>query len=714
MKNVFNSLLNISILLCFVPLTQLNAQQTEVKSDFYLFEEVKIFSDTHVHSLQQHGIMVAGRKHLPFVYVSESQEIELHLYAKEKMLEHIRFLPQAGVEVLDSLLVIQGTHLRLLLRLHQISLRDLWSLTFVYMEDSVARNYQLPLFPYAKTKAFFYPNQDDLFIGEEKRFELLSNQIQSIRFDGEWITKNGYEYRLLFEEGRGYIDLIAHQTGMLKTDIEVPLRKPIYDQESSVLMHSISLEQHQLSVKGSRLSFLRFDQREVIRVENSREGFELQIDNHRGLQINKTYRIEDREEGGGVLIAELYTLRRLSNDKVLCVFRPYFYHKVTDGYMFIKDGDQPLFLTNINVLSEAKINKISILRNGGIWSDNLQVKPGEIVDIRIEGDALETARFFVEDLEDLSSDTLIRNEKVANYRLRVPLNIRKKQLSVFNFNKNTGFVLSVVEHQIPKQLDFVYVDYGDGERAVTSIHQPVFYNHTIRDIVLSFDEFAIDDLSHLYGKQFLEVAIRFLGPNDELIEMHTVDFLEICPGDNSPRFPFYATSSCRKSSFSVNALFSKKTHALEDWSKIEMQIQHKKTQYAQEGYSHKMIFVLQKRFTFDVDLSFPAGLLIQRVGDRNLPVLGGVSLAMIAQFSFYDKDKMRRLKPFKLGAGFLAQNAFNFNPEADRDLGIVAIASVFTTRKDRKLSFPMYAGFGYFIYEDRFFYLVGPGIRLSF
>jgi hypothetical protein len=258
------------------------------------------------------------------------------------------------------------------------------------------------------------------------------------------------------------------------------------------------------------------------------------------------------------------------------------------------------------------------------------------------------------------------------------------------------------------------VDYGDGERSVTSIHQPVFYNHTIRDIVLSFDEFAIDDLSHLYGKQFLEVAIRFLGPNDELIEMHTVDLLEICPGDNSPRFPFYATSSCRKSSFSINALFSKKTHALEDWSKIEMQIQHKKTQYAQEGYSHKMIFVLQKRFTFDVDLSFPAGLLIQRVGDRNLPVLGGVSLAMIAQFSFYDKDKMRRLKPFKLGAGFLAQNAFNFNPEADRDLGIVAIASVFTTRKDRKLSFPMYAGFGYFIYEDRFFYLVGPGIRLSF
>jgi len=124
---------------------------------------------------------------------------------------------------------------------------------------------------------------------------------------------------------------------------------------------------------------------------------------------------------------------------------------------------------------------------------------------------------------------------------------------------------------------------------------------------------------------------------------------------------------------------------------------------------------LRKLMTFDVDVSFPAGLVIKRVGVDGFPGLSGISLAMLAQFSFYDKERIRRLKPYKVGAGFLAQNAFNFNPEnTQRDLGIVVLGSVYPTRLDGKLTFPLFAGFGYFINEERFFYLIGPGIRISF
>jgi hypothetical protein len=116
-----------------------------------------------------------------------------------------------------------------------------------------------------------------------------------------------------------------------------------------------------------------------------------------------------------------------------------------------------------------------------------------------------------------------------------------------------------------------------------------------------------------------------------------------------------------------------------------------------------------------VDVSVPAGLFVQNLGrGEPLASLTGISFAMIAQFSFYRRNEIQKLIPFKAGVGFLAQNAFNFNPEARRDLGIIAIASVYPIRGTNKVSFPLYGGFGYFLQENKFFALIGPGIRVSF
>jgi hypothetical protein len=79
---------------------------------------------------------------------------------------------------------------------------------------------------------------------------------------------------------------------------------------------------------------------------------------------------------------------------------------------------------------------------------------------------------------------------------------------------------------------------------------------------------------------------------------------------------------------------------------------------------------------------------------------------MFAQFSFYQKGEIQRLRPYKIGAGFLAKNAFNFNPDAERDRGIVIIGSVYPSGKERKFSFPLYSGIGCFLNEDKFFYLL--------
>jgi len=69
----------------------------------------------------------------------------------------------------------------------------------------------------------------------------------------------------------------------------------------------------------------------------------------------------------------------------------------------------------------------------------------------------------------------------------------------------------------------------------------------------------------------------------------------------------------------------------------------------------------------------------------------------------------------KLGFGFIALNAFNFSSQnINRDMSLVALVSLYPTTKDRKLNFPLYMGGGYFLSENKFFFLVGPGIQVSF
>jgi hypothetical protein len=684
--------------------------------------DIEMRSDTFVISWKKHAVDVRGTLQLPVYFKQEGQVAELRLIPQspsEARTVMIQLAEHLDYDVIEELMFVEGGYFRCKVRFKDPISSDMMKFTLRIKEsedNSDFRNVDIPLFPFTYTRAFFYVGEDDMYVGEEKRFELLTNVKGNIRIDGEWKSHDGHlDYRVVMDGDKTYMMLVPSEIGGWNFSIQLPLKRPSWDPQTGLISYVTYTPEQQLNIRNSRLTFLKFDQKELIRKEGVKEGFEVQIDNHRNLAINKTYRIEDREEKGGALIAELFTVRRLSNDKVIGILRPYDFHRFSDGYLFIKDGDQAVYLTNINILPEAKISKVMTFRaGGGSWSPQVTVYPGEVIDVKLEGEGLETGNFYFEDLEDVSPDTLTKNDRVANFRIKVPLNIRKSSLMIYNDKKPTGFSLLVKEHLIPREFDFVYLHYGDGEIAVNSINTPIFYDHTIKNIVFSFDHDKIDQGTFLHGKQFLELEVRFLGPKDELLEMHTLDYIEICPGESSPRFTYYQSNSCNRSDISINELFSRKTHDLPVWSKIEITLRHKKGVYQKDGFSKKMQILLQKRSTFDVDLSFPTGLLIRKVGDTNLPNFGGISLAMIAQVSFYEKDKMRKLRPFKVGAGFLAQNAFNFNPEAERDLALVAIASVYPTTRDRKLSFPIYAGFGFFMYESRFFYLLGPGVRVNF
>ncbi len=693
------------------------AQTTPPPTLSSIFRDITLQSDTFIFQYPQDTITYRQETHLAFYYSSEEQVVAVRLTPMDKAYfskRSIGLAASADYDLLDSILWVNDSYFQFRLRFRGISKSDFLHLTFIVTGNERTHHLPLRLFPYTRTTALFYTGNDDLYIGEEKSFELITNNLYNLKLDGVWYKQGNVEYRLTEKDGMGYISIIPNVTGTQRLRLAFATHKP-YLNDARQIRYTLEEQEFTFIARESRLRFLRIEQREIIREQDNREGVEIQIDNDRHLQIHKTYRIEDREERGGPLVAELYTVRRLSNDRMLCLIRPYLYHRISDGYLFIKDGDDPKFITNINILPEARISKISILREGQKWTTERSVLPGETVEIRLEGEGLSQARFYFEDLEDVSSDTITRNDKVANYVVKIPLTIRKSAIEIYNQGKRTGMSLTVREYERPRPLDFVYIDYGEGPMAANTLNQLVLYPHTIRDVVLSFDAAKIDRGEQLYGRQILEIDVRITGSRNELVELLTINTVEICPDETSPRAAFYRSPSCNRQGIPLNSRLSRKTHSLDDWSKIEIIIRHKRERYGGEGYSQRIEIVRQKLVTFDIDVSFPAGLVIKKLGVDGFPGLGGISLAMLAQFSFYDKEQVRRFKPFKLGAGFLAQNAFNFNPDVrDRDLGLVVLGSLYPIRKEAKLNFPLYGGAGYFLNQSKFFFLIGPGIRVNF
>ena len=680
-------------------------------------QDIEITSDTALFSAQKNAIQFRGKFYLPFEYSSENQIIEIKIYPSAKNeINNLQVIPSKDYQILDSILFYNNSYYQFRIQFNQLSSTDFLALNFIIENKSKTSNIQIPIFAYTQTSAIFYQPIEDVYIGEEKKYEIITNNIANLKLSSEWQHVNHFDYQLKEENGKAFIYIIPNKMGQQNLPIIFTTKKPFIT-SNGIISYDLPVREYKFNIRASRLSFLRIDDKNIIVPQNFKTPIEITLENHRLLELEKTYRIEKQEERGGELIAELFTKTRLSNDKVICIIRPYAFHSMTDGFLFIKDGDVPKFLTNANLLPDVKISSIEILRGGNDWINSNEVFPGEKINIRFRGVGLSRANLILEDITYFTKDTLaINNDIMANFVMEIPIDFKKKSIEIFNKTKQLGNQLIVKEFQRPKKLDFVKVNYGNGDKLLTRLNETIFANNVMKDVVLEFDTDLIDSYEDLYGKQFMEINIRLLGARNELIEFKTIDNLEFCPSENSPRFNFVNGKTCSNNIIQINDYLDRKTFGLEDWSKIEIIVKHKKNKYdGEEGYEQKVFIVLQKLITFDVEVSFPAGLIIKKIGEEGFPSLGGISLAMIAQFTFYDAQKIRVEKPYKIGAGFIALNAFNFSPNIqDRDLGILVLGSVYPLKNTRKLSFPLYMGFGYFLNQSKLFYLIGPGIRINF
>lgn len=710
-------LLSFSVIIFCTVLTQtIFAQLNEFKSTFPEMDSLVIQSGNAFYSTSKHIRYLNRRPHLYFEFQSSEQSIRGEFYSTDTTFKKLKLEPSNDFEITDSLKFISNRVYTFQIRFKNLPDATFPALTFsVFDSTEIPTLHEIPLFPYTLTKAAIYPGNEDLYLGESRMIEITTNNADNLILDGFWKTGEQFDYRLVKNATNALLFLEPKTRGEQRFSLQLETKKPYIDSLGR-LTSTLPEITHNFTVKNSRHVFLRMDTREITRDPSNPNGTEIQLDNNRKLQLNKTYRIEAKEDIGSPLIAELFTKTRLNNDKVLCIFRPYADHSVTNGNLFIKDGDTPVFMTNVEISPLPEIQQVSVLRYGEDWSTNLFAQPGETIDLRIEGKNLKKANYRLDELKNNAGDSLTNTDAVRNFRYKIPLYITKKQLELFDGDNKTDISLSIREFNRPKPLDFVFVDYGEGEKQVDTLNQPILFAKTIKDVVVTFRGDKIDSPDLLYGRQQIQIKVRMEDKNGGLIETKNVGNFIICPNEASPRFNFYPQKGCRMDEISLNSYLNKKTYSLTEWSRIELIIEHVPGAYNSEGYSQRIVIYQQKLVTFDVDVSIPAGLITQRIGkgEKLSPLFGGIGFAMIAQFSFYKQGEIQQLLPVKVGAGFLAQNAFNFNEDAERDLGLVLIGSVYPMQRKGKLNFPLYGGFGYFMQEAKFFFLIGPGIRVSF
>ncbi len=679
-----------------------------------LVEKTELINTEKSFNSKDNIIEHEGEKQLYFEFRAIEEEFVLRLYPARRYKNYsFNIVGTSDYEIIDSVFFINDEYYQTKIVFKRIVDNPRLSLKIsAQSEDGKIFISEVPLFPIAVMECDFVSIPDDTFIGEESILEIFTNLPQNIEISSRWSSSGNFNYRILRRRNEILVNLIITKTGREEMDLFLNLKRPIRD-ENGKLKYKYGPLKINLNVKGSRLAFLNSSEKEVVFDQESREqGIEVQLDYHAQLKMQTTYRIEAQEQAGGALIAEIFTKSRLANNKVLCVLRTYNYHNQSDGFLYLKEGDAARFITNFSVVPHTNIEKIKIMREGTAWQETNVVYPGEDIIIRLEGQSLQRASIAIEDLIIQSGDTLLNRDNIIELRATVPINIRRRTLQIMDNNSPTGKNLVVREYSKFRSYDYILIDYGAGEKYIDMISGPQFYNRTIQDIIITFDHDLIDD-EMFHGVQSIDLDIRITGSKGEVFEVLSLNNNVVVPGALSPRFAYYDRRNA-VTRINLNQYLRRKTYDLDDWAKIELVFKPTDTKGTRRDDIKTIDIIVQRDFRFDIDVSFPAGLITKKFdGESGYGNLSGISMAMIAQFSFYQKDKIARFKPYKIGAGFIAINALNFSETAHRDMGIVVIGSLYPTTRSTRMTFPLYFGGGYLLNDAKAFVLLGPGIRVS-
>lgn len=679
-----------------------------------ILDQLIVRLDTQMYIYKQHKKNIQGRDVLPVMYRSPEETLVIEIQKDKGLSIDTAFIePSVHYQIIwqrfQSDKHLYSAHIKI----SDIHRTSAFPVIISYTQNGHKKTEEFNLFPYVQMSFNVRQKSDEIYVGEEALLELNTNFPENVLPVEDWQEGEVAQYRIIRQDNRWYIQIIPLVVGRHQVNFRVPIHKPIIVEESFRYYKDISL---MINVRSSQLFYIQIDPKEfVFDPVNRTEPLRAEIDFHRNLKKNKTYRIENTESRG-TLIAEIVPKRQISSKRMECDIYLYNIHLQQRGLLYLKDGDEPLFTTNFSVLPAVSVQQVEISRDGVNWIRNLVVFPGEKVYVRILGTSLHKGLLHFGNVSQRFVDTISITENRIEYLLSIPEHITLREIPILIANKATPYKILIREYQKPRPLDFISIDYGEGFRPLLTLSSTIFFEKILKDVLVQANTDMLDDKNQFYGKQYLLIIIDIYGSRGELLEKLTIQDICFCPSPKSSRYHFYDKKDCSPKVIRMNDYLRKKTYTLDRWSKVVITIMHDREKYEESGFSRSFEIILHQSIRVDVDVSFPAGLLVLTPGQDRITNFSGISMAMLAQTSFYRQNAFARMHPFKIGAGFLALNSFNFsdNPNILRDMCIVGLISFFPVSRESKMNFPLYAGGGYFLSEKRFFWLLGPGIRVSF
>jgi hypothetical protein len=694
--------------------------QSVVKEGF--FDQIILRIDTFSFSSAKYQLQYHGEKYIFFRSMNNQDFCEVTLYPHEDALvEDVELLSSSDFGIIDSLRHFDGKYYRGKIKFNDIENSRNLSLIFsIKLKNGKYVNYQTKLYPFSETTVSYDNEPVELFVDEEKVIELPCSHVFNIKLDHDMSEFDDDDIKLSPSINALKIKIKPRTLGSRILNLKLKTVKPFVN-EHGELTYDLPPLKINLVAKPNRLDYINPEKNTVYFNSDYKSSEDFQFDYNHNMGMRKTYRIEDQQENGGNLIAELFTQSQVGNsNKMICRLRTFSLHRMGDGYLYIKDGDRTRFLTNFNIIEKPRIDDISIMHNGEDWIGNLSCYPGEKIEIRVKGTGLLQSTFQFDGAESIFRDTARLSDEVAFYIVKIPVNIPKKKMNVFMNKVITQYTFNIKEYQQPTDLDFISVNYGESNIPLSSdvLNKPIFYEGNIKDINLLFDSDKIDEKGRLNGKQYVNIEVKIFNSKNDLLEIQNINNIVICPGETSPRSAFYDLKDCKNQSVNLNDYIVHKTYSLNPFTQIYITVSHSYDKHGVGSRSRQIKLIMKRKYNLDVQVSFPAGLLTYKFSNGHdslykpgLAASPGISIAFIAQMQFYEGNNVNKLKPYSFGAGFIAINAFSFSSSSK--LGIVALGTLVPIQTS-KLSFPLYLGGGYIVNDNQWFLLFGPGLRFSF
>ncbi len=192
-----------------------------------IFDDIILRIDTSEFSFNSNQVLYQGKPHLAFSFTEPESVCEVELFPAGGLdLTGLVLNPSGDFKLIDSLQIIRGRSIRFKVRFADLVNASFLKFTFSRPETSERGSplAEINLLPYTDTYLKFYPLNEELFIGEEKVYELITNNIDNININNDWVENSRMNYRLTKTFNQIQLHIVPNVLGRLSISIPVYIK----------------------------------------------------------------------------------------------------------------------------------------------------------------------------------------------------------------------------------------------------------------------------------------------------------------------------------------------------------------------------------------------------------------------------------------------------------------------------------------------------------